>query len=333
VIEVDLTWREAAALAGAMAAATPVLRRSRRPRLVRLSTGTQESALILALFALWQYAGSYGVLGPRGALGRSRWLWHAERVLHLPSETAVQQAFLPHPLVIQVFNIYYLSLHFPVLIACMTWLFVRHRDRYRRLRTTLVAFTGACLAIQLIPVAPPRMLPSTGMVDTAVLYHQSVYANTAGYNADELSAMPSVHVGWAALVAIVMITTLRTRWRWLALLYPAVTTLVVVATANHFWLDGIVALIVLALAMAGQVAGHRLLAAAREAWVRRANPSADDSEAAESGVRSANSGLYPEGPTWDDPGDDPPRSPGGSDGDRSPGAHQSRPSPERDRSA
>jgi hypothetical protein len=316
-----------------MAAATPVLRRSRRRRLAGLSTGTQESALILALFALWEYAGSYSVLGPGGALGRARWIWHAERVLHLPSETAVQHAFLPHPLMIQVFNIYYLSLHFPVLIAGMTWLFVRYRDRYRRLRTTLIAFTGACLAIQLIPVAPPRMLPSTGMVDTAVLYHQSVYANTAGYNADELSAMPSVHVGWAALVAIVVITTLRTRWRWLALLYPAVTTLVVVATANHFWLDGIVALIVLALALAGQVAGRRVLAAAREARARRANPAATGSEAAESGARAANSDLYPEGPTWDDQGDDPPGSLGGPNGGRSPGARQQQSAPERDRPA
>ena len=53
--------------------------------------------------------------------------------------------------------------------------------------------------------------------------------------------MPSVHVGWAILVAIAVIGTARTRWRWLILLYPALTTLVVVVTANHYWADGIVA--------------------------------------------------------------------------------------------
>jgi hypothetical protein len=330
VIDLDLTWHEAAAAAGGLAVATVWLHRSARPRLVALSTGTRETALILALFALWQYAGSFGLLGPGGAVGRSRWIWHFERLVGLPSETSVQHLFLPHPLVIQFFNLYYLSLHFPVLITCMVWLFVRHRERYRRLRTTLVAFTGICLLIQLIPVAPPRMLPGTGLVDTAVLYHQSVYASTAGFNADELSAMPSVHVGWAALVAIAVITTLRTRWRWLALLYPAMTTLVVVATANHFWLDGIVALIVLGAAAAGQVAGRRALATAR---LRHANPGSMDPGAAESEVGTANSGLYPEDPTWDDPGDDPPRSHRGPNGNNSAGADEPRSAAERDRSA
>jgi hypothetical protein len=294
VIDLELTWQEAACLAGILAGGTVVLRRvvlprvvlprSGRPRLAGLATGTGEISLILALFALWQYAGTFGLAGPSGALGRSRWIWHAERVLHLPSETSLQQVFLPHPLVIEFFNIYYLSLHFPVLIACMTWLFIRHRERYRRLRTTLVLFTGACLLIQLIPVAPPRMLPGTGLVDTAVLYHQSVYASSAGFDPDELSAMPSVHVGWALLVAIAVITTMRGRWRWLALLYPALTTLVVVVTANHFWLDGIVAAIVLGLVIAVQAASRAGLARLR---ARRAGT-------------PGNSGLCPDRPAWDD---------------------------------
>jgi PAP2 superfamily len=265
VIDLELNWHEAAATAGALAAGTVALRATRRPRLVTVSTFTQETALILGLFALWQYAGSFAVMGPGGALGRSRWIWHAERLAHLPSETWVQHLFLPHPLLVQFCNLYYDSLHFPVLITCMIWLFVRHRDAYRRQRTTLVVFTGACLLIQLIPVAPPRMLPGTGLVDTGVLYHQSVYGSVAGFNADELSSMPSVHVGWAVLVAVAVITTARTRWRWLALLYPAMTTLVVVVTANHFWLDGIVAAALLGLVLAGQVAGRALLARIRPA--------------------------------------------------------------------
>ncbi len=261
MIDLELGWRQAAITAGCLAAGTVALRRARGARLRPASVLTQESALILGLFALWQYAGSFAIMGPGGALARSRWIWRLERALHLPSETAVQRLFLPHPLIIQFFNLYYDSLHFPVLIACMVWLFVRHRDRYRQLRTTLVAFTGICLLIQLVPVAPPRMLPGTGLVDTAVLYHQSMYGSTAGFDPDQLSAMPSVHVGWALLVAVTIIVTLRSRWRWLALLYPAMTTLAVVATANHFWMDGIVAAVVLGVVLAVQVAGRRQLAA------------------------------------------------------------------------
>ena len=96
------------------------------------------------------------------------------------------------------------------------------------------------------------MLPSSGMVDTAIEYGQSVYSATAGFNPDQLSAMPSVHVGWAVLVAILIIGAARTRWRWLWLLYPAATTLIVAVTANHFWADGIVATAVLLAVLAVQ---------------------------------------------------------------------------------
>ncbi len=118
-------------------------------------------------------------------------------------------------------------------------------------------------------------------MDTAILYHQSVYGSVAGFEADQLSAMPSVHVGWAILVAIAVIGTARTRWRWLILLYPALTTLVVIVTANHFWADGIVAAALLGLVLLAQAAGRRLVAR-----LHRRHP--------------ANSGLLPERPTWDD---------------------------------
>jgi hypothetical protein len=143
-------------------------------------------------------------------------------------------------------------LHFPILGACLIWLYARHRDFYPRVRTTVALFTGVSLLIQLIPVTPPRLLPATGMVDTAVRYGQSVYSWQGGFDADEFSAMPSVHVGWALIVAIAVITVSRSRWRWLAAGYPVLTLLVVVVTANHFWLDGIVAALLVALVLVVQ---------------------------------------------------------------------------------
>jgi hypothetical protein len=282
VINLDLDWQQGAAGAASLAiAAAALLRRShlvaerggpagdRAPdadqacartarRLAAAGGFAREAALVLGLFALWQLAASFSVLGPDDALSRARWLWHAERIVHMPSEAALQRPILPHPLLVQAVDLYYDVLHFPVMIACLIWLFVRHRERYGRFRISLVAFTGLCLLIQLIPVAPPRMLSGIGMVDTAARYGQSVYSSRGGFEADQLSAMPSVHVGWAILVAIAVIGTLRSRWRWLAAAYPIMTLLAVVVTANHFWLDGIVAAAVLALVLAAQaVAGHR----------------------------------------------------------------------------
>jgi len=219
---------------------------------------TLESALLFGLYGLWQFAGSFTVMSAAGAVPRARWLWHAERVLYLPSETALQRPFLPHPVLVQAFNLYYDILHFPVLGVCLVWLYARHRASYPRVRTTVALFTGVSLLIQLIPVAPPRLLPGTAMVDTAVRYGQSVYSWHGGFDADEFSAMPSVHVGWALIVAIAVVTVSRNRWRWLAAAYPVITLLAVVVTANHFWLDGIVAALLVALVLVAQHTAGRL---------------------------------------------------------------------------
>ena len=234
----------------------------------------QETAILLALFALWQLAGSFSLVGPDGALARAQWIWHAERVVHMPSETEIQRAFLGHPLLVQGLNLYYASLHFVVLIGCLIWVYAWHRRQYPQVRITLVLFTAGALLIQFLPVAPPRMLPGDGMVDTAARYGQSVYGSVAGFNADQLSAMPSVHVGWALLVALVVVQVSTSRWRWLALGYPVLTLLAVVVTANHFWLDGIVAALLLGLALAVQRAGRAVRRAIRSRW--RGGPGRED---------------------------------------------------------
>ncbi len=261
----ELTWRQAALAAAVLAAVAAVLVTTRRARLVAVGRFTGETALLAALFALWQYAGSFTFMSPDGGLPRGRWLWHAERWLHLPSETTLQRVFLPHPLIVQFANLYYAALHFTVLLITLAWLFIWHRDRYRHVRTTVVLFTAAALIIQFVPVAPPRMLGGTGLVDTAVRYGQSVYGAVAGFNADQLSAMPSIHVGWAVIVAVAVVTASRSRWRWLAVLYPVLTTLIVVITANHYWLDGVAAGLLVCLALALQKAGRSV----RLAWLTR----------------------------------------------------------------
>jgi hypothetical protein len=282
VINLDLSWQQATAGAACLAVASAALlhrsrlmaadggsaddrtrdadlRRARTTRRLASAGGfVREAALVLGLFALWQLAGSLSVMGPDDAINRARWLWHAERMLHLPSEAALQRPILPHPMLVQAFDLYYDILHFPVLIACLIWLFVWHRERYGQFRITLVAFTGLCLLIQLIPVAPPRLLTGIGMLDTAAQYGLSVYSSRGGFEADQLSAMPSVHVGWAVLVALAVIGAIRSRWRWLAVLYPVTTMFAVVVTANHFWLDGIAAAAVLVFVLAAQAVARRM---------------------------------------------------------------------------
>jgi hypothetical protein len=283
MINLELSWPAAAVTAACLAGASVAVRYAARPpagaagqqatpagpwpRRLALAAGVaQEAAVLLGLFALWQLAGSFSLVGPEGALARAQWIWHTERVVHLPSETVIQRAFLSHPLLVQALNLYYASLHFVVLIACLIWVYARHRRQYPQVRITLVLFTAGALLIQFLPVAPPRMLQGDGLVDTAARYGQSVYGSVAGFNADQLSAMPSVHVGWALLVALVVVQVSRSRWRWLALGYPVLTLLAVIVTANHFWLDGIAAALLLALALLVQRAGRAVRRRIRSRW-------------------------------------------------------------------
>jgi PAP2 superfamily len=250
-----MTWQQAAILAACLLSAAGLAWLPRRRPVSLAVPFLREAGLVVALFALWQYAGSFSVMGTAGAMPRARWIWHTERAWRLPSEAGVQHVVLGHPLVVEAFNIYYATMHFTVLIIFLVWLFARHRDHYQRIRTVLVLLTATCLLVQLVPVAPPRLLPGVGLVDTAQVYGESVYA-FGGAVADQLSAMPSVHVGWAMLVAVGAWRASVSRGRWLAVAHAAATWIVVVATANHFWLDGIVAVaLLLAAYLAAAAAG------------------------------------------------------------------------------
>ena len=135
--------------------------------------------MVTALYALWQLAGNLAVGGRGQSLAHAWWIWHTERSLGLPSELAVQHLVLPHPLLSQLANLYYATMHFGVLIAMLIWLFVRHRDAYPPIRNAMAASTAICLLVSFIPVAPPRMLSSLGFVDLAARYGESVYGAAA----------------------------------------------------------------------------------------------------------------------------------------------------------
>jgi hypothetical protein len=52
--------------------------------------------------------------------------------------------------------------------------------------------------------------------------------------------MPSLHCGWALWGAAALVPRVRTWWmKALAVAYPVATVFVVVATANHYFLDAV----------------------------------------------------------------------------------------------
>jgi hypothetical protein len=225
-----------------------------------------EGAIIGALYGLWQLAAEISITDVDGAFRRARWIERFQGDIHLPSEISVQKLVLGHKLILESANLYYASMHLTMMLFFLIWLFWRHREQYRPVRTTMALGTLFCLFVQLMPVAPPRMLP--GFVDTAWFYGQSVYAN--GLPFDQLSAMPSVHVAWAFLIGYYVWRISPSRWRFIGPVHTALTVAVVVVTANHWWLDGIVAVALLVLAAWVQIGLRTLWQRSRVAPLARA---------------------------------------------------------------
>jgi hypothetical protein len=228
-------------------------------RVVRLAAFARELAIVLVLYALWQRVGTISVVKVDGAVSAGHSIWHWERLLHLPNERIVQRAFLPHPWIVQTLNAFYATVHVPSMIVFLPWLWLFHRERYASVRNVVALTTLFCLAVQLWPVAPPRLVPSLHVFDTPALYHQTVYPSFGANGPAQLSAMPSIHVAWALIIGIAIVVVAKSRWRWLALAHPLLTMLVVVVTGNHYWLDGIVAAPIAAVAFGIDRAGRTLL--------------------------------------------------------------------------
>ena len=159
----------------------------------------------------------------------------------LPSEAVFQGWFLDYEWFVRAANVFYIGMHFPTMIGFLLWMLIVKREAMPRVRWALVGSTMAGLVIHLaFPLAPPRMLRPFGFVDTARLIGPDPYALGIAKTANELAAMPSMHVGWALLVALAVIRLTTSRLRWLVLAHPIITSFVVVITANHFWTDVIV---------------------------------------------------------------------------------------------
>ncbi|MER5307483.1 phosphatase PAP2 family protein [Streptomyces sp. NPDC002773] len=228
---------------------------SARPPLLR------ELALVTALFLVYKFGRLFANGHETRAFRNADRVWDAERAVHLPGEGTIQQLLLHGEPLVRAANTYYAAVHFPATLAFLVWLYLRRPAHYVWSRRVLALLTAAALAVHLLmPLAPPRMLAASGLVDTARVYGPSVYGATPETDsmANQFAAMPSLHFGWALMVAIGLIAATRSRWRVLWLLHPLLTLFVIVGTANHYWFDALAAAALLGLALlAVRAPGHR----------------------------------------------------------------------------
>ena len=212
-----------------------------------------EAGQVLLAFLLYNLGRLLATEDLARADDNARSVLAAQDALGLPAEASLQAWALGHEWVVDLANRYYVSVHFPLTIAVLVWLYRYRRPAYTWAKRALLVATGVALVFHvLVPVTPPRLLSSLGMVDTGHAGGMSIYqAPVLGSMSNEYAAMPSLHVGWALLLAVVLVAAGRTPWRWLWLLHPLATLFVVVSTANHYWLDGLAgaALVLTALAV------------------------------------------------------------------------------------
>lgn len=205
----------------------------------------RELALMAGLFVLYRQIRFFTRDDTAAALDNADRIVAWERRVGVFNERAVQRAALDVQPVIDVLDHYYVLVHFPLTFTFLGWVWWRRRETYAAIRNWFVGVTAVALAVHVaFPLAPPRMLD--GFVDTLAVHGPNIYPSDPHDSvANQFAAMPSLHFGWAAMVAIGWIVTHRGRARHLAWIHPIVTLLAIVATANHYWTDAAVAGLIL----------------------------------------------------------------------------------------
>ena len=195
---------------------------------------------------------------------------HLQENLHLNFELSLNQFVARHEPLAQVMDYYYATLHFVITIGVLVWLFRWHPKIYRGARTVIFATSLLALAgFYLYPLAPPRLLPQYGYIDTLDIFHTwgSLADPKVAAHSNQYAAMPSLHIGWSLWCAAGIYFCATRLWvRLLGLLYPVATLLVIVGTANHFVIDAVGGLVVFLVGCLIQylLSGHSAYTAAAE---------------------------------------------------------------------
>jgi membrane-associated phospholipid phosphatase len=276
-----LTWVVALRWATTARARRPTLsahdafgahRRPARARTVaRDATATpgfvlRELALWAAIYPLYLAIRGWSIADPDHAFADAWNVIGFERELGLFRELEAQRLLEPLE---GFFSSYYMLGFAPVVASVLVWLARAHRPLYQELRTLLFVSLGLALIVYVtFPTAPPRLVPGLRITDTVGLAgHDS--GSFAGVRFDPYAAMPSLHVGWSVLIAVIVYRATRRSWlRAVAVAHPVLMALAVTATGNHYLVDSLAGALVALLALVAVDAWRRARAPRRPSPAR-----------------------------------------------------------------
>ena len=243
----------------------------------------KEALIISAFYSIYtlirnQFGSTLvkGVSVPEHAFTNALRVIRFERWIGLFHEETIQDWFLPHIWFIKTMNVYYGTAHFFVTLGVFIALYKLRPSVFGQWRNTLAVMTAlAIIGFSMFPLMPPRLLDAPcpdagygaqcittelrtrndaenfGFIDTVKEFGGpwAFDSGPASKLTNQYAAMPSLHIGWATWCAFGLWPIARKLWMRLALLiYPSVTMLCIIVTANHFWIDGLGGLIAFAVA-------------------------------------------------------------------------------------
>jgi hypothetical protein len=134
-----------------------------------------------------------------------------------------------------------------VIVVVGVWLLWLHPRQYTLIRNAfLVSAVIGLIGYTLYPVAPPRLMPGFGFVDTMYEYSRVSYqAESLKPFVNPYAAMPSLHFGWAFLVGVgIWLVWRDLRGLLIGIALPVGMGLAIVLTANHYILDAVAGFLV-----------------------------------------------------------------------------------------
>lgn len=184
-----------------------------------------------------------------GAVDHGLSILRIEKMLHLNAEHPLNRLFTREPWLGVPADFWYASLHYLVTPAILVWLFRSRARYYRAARTWLMTSTFiGLIGFTLLPTCPPRLLSAGhGFVDTMAQYSsygwwggEASAPRGLGGMTNQYAAMPSLHCGWALWCGVMLWRHGGTRLtKVLGVAYPLLTAIVVMGTANHYFLDAV----------------------------------------------------------------------------------------------
>ncbi|WP_375503939.1 phosphatase PAP2 family protein [uncultured Jatrophihabitans sp.] len=205
------------------------------------------------------------------ATRNGRDILHWERSFDLAPEKLLTHALISVTPLCVAAAYFYSTMHYFITPIVLVWMYRSHAKQYRTARTALACSTLLGLVVfYLLPTAPPRLLANAGIPDALFdVRHWGWWGGEGsvprglGGLTNQFAAMPSLHVGWALWCGFLLCRySSRISVRVLGVLYPLVTTVVVLATGNHYLLDAIAGAAVMAfgagLALAARVVVGRV---------------------------------------------------------------------------